>query len=120
MASGFNFNPLILSQVDQVRLRLMDTGPAYVLADATISAILAIFPYDEACAQLAESLGIYYAQQAEQVMEGRLKIIYQNRFQSYAALAKTIRDVALPLPTDPVDTGSVFGVMATPDLSSYL
>ncbi|MGI0134575.1 MAG: hypothetical protein ACREBW_06430, partial [Candidatus Micrarchaeaceae archaeon] len=96
-----------------------DTATPFYLDDLSINAMLGQYAYDEACAQCAESLGSYFAQQASMVIQKDLRVQYMNRSQFYVGLAKSIRDTAQPLPGDPINTGASFGTMATPNLSDY-
>lgn len=100
----------------------MDTGVAqpYMVADATISALLAKFSVEETAAQVAESLAAFFAQKAQSVTQRFVKADYAKREQFFMNLAKTIRENAEPDPNSPPLYGSAYGVMQEADQSYNL
>ena len=116
----FTFDPSLSSFRDQIRLRLADTESASaVFDDLTIDAMLGMYSYDEACAQLAESAGAEFSRMASVVDNGPLRYQYQERASFFANLARSIRSLAQPAPGAPVFTGATFGPMSRPDLKLY-
>ena len=85
----------------------------------TIDAMLGMYSYDEACAQLAESAGAEFARMASVVDNGPLRYEYQERAAFFTGLARSIRSMAQPAPGAPPFTGATGGVMLQPDLSRY-
>jgi hypothetical protein len=120
---AYTFDPTLPSLKDQVRLRLQDTDlndPSnQIFQDETILAMLGMYSYDEACAQLAESAGVYFAQEAESVDNGPVRYIYRGRADFYMKLSVQIRSLAQPAPGAPVWTGATGGQMCAPDLRDY-
>lgn len=116
----FTFDPSLSTPRDQIRLRLADTDSASaVFDDLSIDAMLAMYSYDEACAQLAESAGAEFSRMAGVVDNGPLRYEYQERAAFFTGLAKSIRSMAQPAPGAPVFTGATFGPIVRPDLSRY-
>jgi hypothetical protein len=120
---AYTFDPTLPSLKDQVRLRLQDTDlndPSnQIFQDETILAMLGMYSYDEACAQLSESAGVYFAQEAESVDNGPVRYVFRGRADFYLRLAAQIRSVAQPAPGSPVWTGATFGAIGVPDLTAY-
>ena len=117
---SFSFNPSLPTFRDQIRLRLADTDSASaVFQDSSIDAMLGMYSYDEACAQLAESAGAEFSRMASTVENGALRYQYQERAAFFAGLAKSVRSLAQPPPGAPPFTGATSGPMVHPDLSSY-
>ncbi len=116
----FTFDPTLSSLRDQIRLRLADTdASASVFADETIDAMLAMYSYDEACAQLAESAGAEFARKASIIDNGPLRYEYQERSAFFTNLAKSVRSLAMPAPGSPPFTGATFGSFELPSLDRY-
>jgi len=116
----FTFDLNLSSLRDQIRLRLADTiSSGAVFQDETIDAMLAIYSYDEACAQLAESAGAEFARMASTVDNGPLRYEYQERAGFFTGLAKSIRSLAQPAPGAPPFTGATFAPMSSPNLCKY-
>ena len=116
----FTFDPSLSSLRDQIRLRLADTDSASaVFDDLSIDAMLGMYSYDEACAQLAESAGAEFSRMASVVDNGPLRYQYQERAAFFANLAKSIRSLAQPAPGAPTYTGATGGQMVKPDLRLY-
>ncbi len=116
----FTFDPSLPTLKDQIRLRLADTDSASaVFDDLSIDAMLEMYSFDEACAQLAESAGAEFSRMASTVDNGPLKYRYQERAGFFRELAKSIRSLAQPAPGAPVFTGATCGRMAKPDLRDY-
>lgn len=117
---SFTYDPTLPTPKDQVRLRLVDRlSASAVFQDEEINQMLAIYSYNEACAQLAESAGASFAQKASSVDNGPVKYQYAGRSKFYMDLAASIRATAQPAPGAPVYTGATAGDMAAPDLSKY-
>ena len=117
---AFSFDPGLSTLKDQIRLRLADTASASaVFDDLSIEAMLAMYSYDEACAQLAESAGAEFSRMASTVDNGPVKYQYQERAAFFIGLAKSIRSLAQPAPGAPEFTGATFGDMRRPDLRLY-
>ena len=116
------FDPTLSTQKDMVRMRIGDLNgqPQWFLADATITAMLGMYTYDETCAQCAESIGAICAQLAQSTDQPNLKITYQARSSAMYKLADRIRDLAQPSPSEPVNYGALTTSMAEPDLHDYL
>ena len=101
-------------------MRLADTvESSAVFDDDTIDSMLAMYSYDEACAQLAESAGANFARMAETVDNGPIRYVYRARAEFFAGLAKSIRSLAQPPPGAPVWTGATGGAMIQPNLRDY-
>jgi len=117
---SFSFNPSLPTLRDQIRLRLADTeSTSAVFDDLSIDAMLGMYSYDEACAQLAESAGAEFSRMASVVDNGPLRYQYQERAGFFTGLAKSIRSMAQPAPGAPVFTGATTGRMVSPDLTGY-
>jgi len=117
---AFSFDPSLPTLRDQIRLRLADTDSALaVFDDLSIDAMLGMYSYDEACAQLAESAGAEFSRMASVVDNGPLRYQYQERASFFTGLAKSIRSMAQPAPGAPTYTGATFGEMQNPDLRGY-
>jgi len=117
---AFSFDPGLSTLRDQIRLRLADTDAASaVFDDLSIDAMLSMYSYDEACAQLAESAGAEFSRMASVVDNGPLRYEYQERATFFAGLAKSIRSIAQPAPGAPIYTGATGGQMSRPDLRKY-
>ena len=112
----YTFDPGLSTQKDQVRNRIGDSNgvPQWFVADQTINALLGLYSYDETCAQCAESIGALCAQLAVQVEQRNLRVQYQGRSKAMFDLADRIRDKAMPLPTDPVQTGAATQQLSSP------
>jgi len=116
----FSFDPGLSTLRDQIRLRLADTdSSSAVFDDLSIDAMLGMYSYDEACAQLAESAGAEFSRMASIVDNGPLRYQYQERAAFFAGLAKSIRSLAQPAPGAPPFTGGTFAPMSAPDLRRY-
>lgn len=116
------FDPTLPTARDRVRLRVGDTNgqPQWFLADATINALLEIYPFEEVCAQTAETIGAMCAQLAVMTDQPGLKIQYQQRSKAMYELSDRIRKLAQPAPDEPKNYGVVGTDMANPDLSDFL
>lgn len=117
---AFSFDPGLSTLKDQIRLRLADTdASSAVFDDLSILAMLEMYSYDEACAQLAESAGAEFSRMASVVDNGPLRYQYQERASFFRELAKSIRSLAQPAPGAPAFTGATFGRMVSPGLEGY-
>ena len=104
----YTFDAALPTDKDRVRMRVGDSNgkPQWFLADQTINAVLANHPFNEACAQCAESIGAMCAQQSQTFQEGDLKVSYQERSTQMFKLAKQLRDLAEPEPDEIQNFGS--------------
>lgn len=120
---AYTFDPTLPTAKDQVRLRLQDTDlnnvSVQVFQDESIEAMLSMYSFDEACAQLCESAMVFFAQMAETVDNGPVKYTYRARADFYKGLAVSIRSLAQPAPGAPVWTGATGGRMTQPNLRDY-
>ncbi len=120
---GYSFDPGLGSVKDRVRLRLQDTdlnNPAVqIFQDETIEAMLGMFSFDEACAQLCESAAAFFAQMADSVDNGPVKYAWRARVDWYEKLAVSIRSLSEPGPGDPIWTGATTAPMLAPNLFDY-
>lgn len=93
-----NYDPTLVINPprDRARQLLGDTGedPAgvFLLQDETILALLALFPFSEAVAELAEGLATRFAQQPDEYNdEGGTKVSWKKRVDQWNLLAMTRR-----------------------------
>lgn len=119
MALPASFDPTLSTEKDDIRLRLGDTASPFYLLDATINAKLNQYGFDEACAQLAEGLASYFAQQAMLVVQRNLRRQYTNRSEFYLTLAKDIRNNLAQVAGESVPA-AFNGQMAGPSMQDYL
>ena len=117
---AFSFDPNLPTLRDQIRLRLADTvATSAVFDDLSIDAMLMMYSYDEACAQLAESAGAEFSRMASMVDNGPVRYQYQERATFFRELAVSIRSLAQPAPGSPTFTGATYGAMTSPNLCHY-
>ena len=120
---SFSYSPSLTTPKDQARLRLNDrlNGPAPypVFQDEEILAMLSMYSYDEACAQLAESGMVWATQQASTIDNGPVKYVFLGRAEFFKQLATSIRSLASPPPGAPAFTGASAGKIEVPGMRDY-
>lgn len=115
---AYTYDPALTSQKDQVRLRLSDhiTGDM-ILQDSEIEGLLGLLPYNEACAQLAESISGYYNRKVAEAGNGDMRARWLDRAYEYRMLAEQIRKTDSP--AGPKSGGGAVGAMKKPDFSTW-
>jgi hypothetical protein len=95
------FNPTLPTLKDHVRLAVGDTDTgAAMLADETITALLAAHTYPEALALCCDALVSLYGQRPSEYAEsGGVKITWGERIEAWKDLAKRARAGKIATPT---------------------
>jgi hypothetical protein len=110
VASSGTFDPSLPTYRDHARLLLGDTDTtAVLLADSTIDAKLALFPYPEAVAQLALSLIALYGQKPDQYGEqGGVQVRWGERINAWRQIVDDARNgnIADPSLTEAIQVKS--------------
>lgn len=112
------YDASLTEQKDQARLRLGDnkTGDM-ILEDEEIEGLLGLLPYNEACAQLAESLSAYFNRKVAEGGNGDMRARWLDRAYEYRMLAEQIRKTDSP--AGPKSGGGAVGAMKKPDFSTW-
>lgn len=107
------FDPSLSATKDHIRLALGDTDTSSpLLADETINAKLASFPYSEALAQLAEALISQFGQKPDEYSEsGGVRLKWSSRIDAWRSLVEAARagDIPDPGPTRIARSGAAVG-----------
>jgi hypothetical protein len=118
------YTPGGASDLNDVRAALMDTGLdgfEMALHDEEILRVLSqVAPVQEAKAQLAERLAVYWGKQAQDWMEANRREMFRDRANLYNDLASRFRSETV-LDADGLGGGSFqVGSLRVPNLEEYL
>lgn len=91
-STGATFDATLPADLDRVRLLLGDTDTtAALLADTTITAMLALYSFREAVAQLAQGLISEFAQMPDSIKTGSVTIDWKSRVDAWGKLVIQVR-----------------------------